>query len=395
MRLAGRVAEALPEGIILRLLPRRFRVRASDVFPPVEAPDAPVRLLIAPVNFAGQAARWAQAAEDHLPGVASRTMAYRVGAEFDHDVGQSVPVSVYLFSRKWQTSQRAAVLSGFSHVLVEAGRNPFGRIFSESLDDQVAELRAAGISVAMLAHGTDVRSPSRHAAENPDSPYRPDILPGTPGLEREAAANRATFRRLQAPTFVSTPDLLDDLPDATWLPVVVDPGRWVSEVTPLARARPVVVHVPSRAAVKGSDLIDPALRRLDAEGIIEYRRIERLAAEKMPAAYGSADIVLDQFRLGSYGVAACEAMASGRIVVGHVTDGTREFVRRSTGIELPIVESTARDIEATIRRLVSGRELVADVGARGREFVTAVHDGRRSAAVLQPFLTAERGPVPA
>lgn len=394
-RLVGRVAQAMPERLVLRLVPGRYRVRASDVFPPVEAPDTPVRLLIAPVNFAGQAARWAQAAEEHIPGVGARTMAYRVGAEFDHDVGQSVPVAVYLFSKRWQRDQRSAVRSGFTHVIVEAGRNPFGRIFTDDLDRQVADLQSAGVSVALLAHGTDVRLPSRHAATHEDSPFRPGILPSTPGLEREARANAETFGRLALPTFVSTPDLLEDLPDATWLPVVVDTSRWVSDVPPLARTRPVVVHVPSSAAVKGTELIDPALRRLDAEGLVEYRRIEGVPAREMPAVYGDADIVLDQFRLGSYGVAACEAMASGRIVVGHVTDGTREFVRRSTGIELPIVESTARDIEATIRRLVSGRELVADVGARGREFVTAVHDGRRSAAVLQPFLTAERGPVPA
>jgi hypothetical protein len=379
----------MPEDLVLRLLPRRYRVRSGETFPAVQAPDTPIRLLICPVNFAGQGARWAQAAEENIPGVGSRTMAYRVGAEFDHDVGQSVPVSVYLFSKRWQKRQRDAVLAGFSHVIVEAGRNPFGRIFSESLDDQVAELRAAGISVAMLAHGTDVRLPSRHAAENPDSPYRPEVLAGTAGLEREAIANQAAFRRLRLPVFVSTPDLLDDLPDATWLPVVVNTGRWVSGVEPLARPVPVVVHVPSHAAVKGSDLIDPALRRLEEEGLIEYRRIERLPAGEMPAAYGDADIVLDQFRLGSYGVAACEAMSSGRIVVGHVSARARAFVHSATGRELPIVESTAADVDATVRRIITDRAAFQDVGARGREFVQAVHDGRRSADVLRPFLTGD------
>jgi hypothetical protein len=378
----------MPEALVMRLLPARYRVPSGETYPPVTAPDAPIRLLIAPVNFAGQGARWAQAAEENVPGVASKTMAYRVGAEFDHDVGQSVPVSVYLFSKRWQRNQREAVLHGFSHVIIEAGRNPFGRIFTQSLEEQVAELLGAGIAVAMLAHGTDVRLPSRHAAENRDSPYRPEVLARTGGLEREARANQEAFRRLGLPVFVSTPDLLDDLPNATWLPVVVDTRRWVSDVVPLARQRPVVVHVPSHAAVKGSDLIDPALRRLDAEGLVEYRRIERLAAEEMPAAYGDADIVLDQFRLGSYGVAACEAMSSGRIVVGHVSSATREVVRSATGRELPIVESTAHDIESTVRRMLSDRDAFRHVGARGREFVAAVHSGHRSAGVLRPFLTA-------
>jgi glycosyltransferase involved in cell wall biosynthesis len=241
----------------------------------------------------------------------------------------------------------------------------------------------------MLAHGTDVRLPSRHAAAHPDSPYHPEILASTKGLEREARANVEAFRRLRLPIFVSTPDLLDDLPEATWLPVVVDTRRWVSDVVPLERRRPVVVHVPSSAAVKGSELVDPAMRRLDAEGVIEYRRVERLPAERMPAAYGDADIVLDQFRLGSYGVAACEAMSSGRIVVGHVSVTTRDFVRSATGTDLPIVQSAAGDIESTVRRIVSDRDAFRGVGALGRAFVTAVHDGRRSADALRPFLTGD------
>lgn len=386
VRIVGRLAHLVPEGVVLRLLPRRYRVRATDIPDPVRAPDADIRLFIAPVNFAGQGAMWARAVDENIAGTRSETMAYVLGNEFSHEVGQSVPVAVYLFSKKWQRAQRAAVLAGFSHVLVEAGRNPFGRIFDQGLDEQVADLTRAGIRVGFLAHGTDVRVPSRHRAENEDSPYQPGVLSGTRRLEREARRNRRTFDRLGLPVFVSTPDLLIDLPDATWLPVAVDPVRWHSDAVPLSRARPVVAHIPSRAAVKGSDLIDPVLTRLDAEGVVEYRRIEGVSSDRMPAAYGGADIVLDQFRLGSYGVAACEAMAAGRIVVGHVSQQTRDHVKTHTGMELPIVESTAGDIESTIRLLVGERERFSGVGEAGRAFVAAVHDGRRSAEVLRPFL---------
>ncbi len=45
-----------------------------------------------------------------------------------------------------------------------------------------------------------------------------------------------------------------------------------------------------------------------------------MPADAMPEVYGGADIVLDQFPLGTYGVAACEALVAGRLVVSHVSD---------------------------------------------------------------------------
>lgn len=102
----------------------------------------------------------------------------------------------------------------------------------------------------------------------------------------------------------------------------------------------------------------------------------------MAQAYASADILLEQFRLGSYGATAIEAMAAGRVVVGHVLPAVRAHVRRETGFELPIVEATPDTLSETLTRLVSDPDGMREVGAQGREFVTAVHDGRLSAAAL-------------
>ena len=100
------------------------------------------------------------------------------------------------------------------------------------------------------------------------------------------------------------------------------------------------------------------------------------------AGFAAADIVLDQFRLGSYGVAACEAMASARVVVGHVLPAVRERVREATGLELPIVEATPDTLAAVLEELISDPEGARRIAARGSEFVEAVHDGRASARAL-------------
>ena len=167
--------------------------------------------------------------------------------------------------------------------------------------------------------------------------------------------------------------------------------RWANGTRPMQRERPVVVHAPTSSRLKGSELIEPIVRDLHDRGVIEYRRIEGVPSAEMPALFRDADIVLDQFRLGDYGVAACEALAAGRIVVGHVHESVRATVERETGSVLPIVESDAASLTRVLGELISHRDHARELAARGPAFVREVHDGRRSAEVMKLFLTGRDG----
>ncbi|WP_448003837.1 hypothetical protein [Agromyces bauzanensis] len=386
-----RVLRRLPDRALGLILPKRLRFDAAAIPEPIPSPDAPIRLFIGPVNFAGQSWQWARAAERSLDGVSAVTMAYTTGTGYGFPIDISVPASAYLLSSGWQRRQRRAVQGRFTHVIVEAGRHLFGRVYDETVADEIRSLQAAGVRVAMLTHGSDMRLPSRHAARHPDSPYRAGEWASTAALETEARRNRALLDEVGVPIFASTPGMLDDVPEAAWLPVVVDCDRWASDAAPLQRERPVVVHAPSSSIVKGSELIEPAVRALDEEGVIEYRRIEGIPAAQMPDVVRDADIVLDQFRLGDYGVAACEALAAGRLVIGNVDETARSVVRRETGLQLPIVESAVANLEAVLREVVADRSQYREIAARGAEFAREVHDGRFSARVLEPFLAGGTG----
>ncbi|WP_179872437.1 glycosyltransferase [Microcella indica] len=385
-RVAGHVIRALPEALVGRLLPGEYRYRPADIPAPSRAPDTPVRLYIAPANFAGQAWQWARAAERHLPGVGAVSMVEVLRAGFRHPADTAVPRGVYAASGRWQGVERAVVARDFTHLIVEAERWPFGGVLLESVDEQVQWALDRGLHVAMLCHGSDIRLPSRHAELEADSPFRTALGDQIAHYQRLTECNRALLDRLDLPVFVSTPDLLRDVPQATWLPVVVDVDRWATDAAPLSRAVPRVVHAPSRAAMKGSELVEPTLHRLHEQGLIDYRRLEKLPHEGMVAAYRDADIVLDQFSMGIYGVAACEAMAAGRVVVSHVADFSRETVLAATSQRLPIVQARAAELETVLRGLLDDREAARATAALGPDFVRAVHDGRRSAQVLGPFL---------
>ncbi|GAA2516306.1 glycosyltransferase [Rarobacter incanus] len=357
-------------------------VDPGSVPPALEAPDANVSVLIGPTNYAGQGWLWARALESaYAPTLAARNLAVDEPAGFSFPADREVPVPVYQLSTRWQTDQLRAA-RGFTHVMFEAQRPLFGRLFDRDIEREVAALGSA--SIAMMCHGTDIRLPSRHQRLTPWSPYL-DPHWYIDKYERDALANRRLLDRLGVPVFVSTPDLLLDVPYATWCPVVVDVERWAQSDAPAPGTLdriPTVVHIPSRAAIKGTHLVEPALRDLDRSGLIRYVTARDIPTARMPDFYASADIVIDQFRLGSYGVAACEAMAAGRVVVGHVADPVRARVRAATGADLPIVEATVASIADVIVELIERRAAWQELGQAGRAFVRGVHSGPRSAQIL-------------
>ncbi|TDC54393.1 hypothetical protein E1212_02845 [Jiangella ureilytica] len=393
MALRAAVKRWLPGSVVDGLAQARRRAGwLRRPLPPLEpfpqVRPAAARLLIGPTNSAGQGWAWARAAERADADVAAACFAIRRNSYgFADDYG--VPVPVYAHPR-WQQAHERYVLGTFTHAVVESMRPLFGSRHARDAGGDVAVLTEGGLRVALLFHGSDLRLPSRHAEREPWSPFRiQDDL--TERLE-EQARRHAAFATAFAGgdgggglVLVSTPDLFDDLPGATWLPVVVDPDRWQAPPSP-GRSRPVVVHAPSNSRLKGTEIVEAAMAELSAKGVLEYRRLDGVPHDRMPAALAAADIVVDQLTIGLYGVGACEAMAAGRTVVSYVGDTVRARVRERTGLDVPIVEATPDDLADVVAALAADPDTAGERAARGPGFVRAVHDGTISGTVLDDWL---------
>jgi hypothetical protein len=380
----GRLTPRRVAGAIRRRIRRRMasmhKPAKPEPLPPFPAlKDTPVVLGIGPANFAGQAWEWKRAVEQYLDGVSGEVFAIAGGLGFPAD---RVIEGRWYSVRAWQDRQEERILHEYTHLLAEAVRPVFGLKYGDTLAADLPTLKAAGLPVAILLHGSEIRRPDRHAERNPHSPFRHRDWELAKVLQDQSVRLGRIVAAFEGPKFVSTPDLLDDVPDATWLPVVVDPVVWRSDRPVMERARPVVLHVPSAERMKGSELIDPTVEKLAADGLVEYRRLSGVTPDAMPAMVADADIVLDQFALGSFGVAAVQSMCAGRVTVGHVMP----HVRARVGVELPIVQATADTLRAVLLDLLENREAAREVAAAGHRYAIDVHDGRKSAEVLASFL---------
>jgi hypothetical protein len=343
------------------------------------------RVLIGPANYAGQAHAWARALEAHAPDVAAVSFTVTEEWGFGFPTDYAVPRAEFFASIEAQREHFDWVAATFTHVVIEACRPLFGALFQRDSFAEAGALRGAGIDVAMMAHGTEVRVPSRHAAREPYSPFATPYE-GMNVLERRARRNVARLGAFPGPIFFSTPDLAQDVPRGTWCPLVVDLDAWAADGAIMERDIPRVVHVPSNGRIKGSDLLAQPMADLVRAGVLDYQEITGIPAGQVPAVVRGADIVADQFRLGSYGAMAAEAMASGRVAVGHISQPVRRFVAEATGLELPIYEVDPGGVEGAMRALVEGRQAAADLARLGHGFARVVHGGAASAKALEGFL---------
>jgi hypothetical protein len=368
-----------------RLRGLRYSYAQLPAFPP--AATTPVRLLVGPTNSAGQGYAWAQAAEK-LEGVSAVSFALHRKGQFQFTDDYGVPLA-WFGQPRWQRAQEQHIVGSYTHVLIESLRPIFGARGYPDASADIATLREAGIHVGLVFHGSDIRLPSRHAKRERWSPFKPgDEL--TERLEKQARRHAELVESLDLPVFVSTVDLLDDVPNAQWLPVAIDPAPWLQAARPLfSGERPVAVHVPSNAQLKGTDRIDAVLTELHERGVLEYRRITGVPHDRMPSVIGDADIVVDQLRIGLYGVAAAEALAAGRIVVSYVGDAVRHRVRSLTGREVPIVEADPDTLGDVVTGLIADRDAAAERAAAGPGFVAELHDASRSAVALTSWLTSK------
>lgn len=366
-----------------------WRPVAATAAPAHEVPDTvarPTVLAVGPANSAGQGWAWAQAVARRHPGVGHHVLARR-NERYDYPADELVAPRDYL-DPAWslRTAERAA---GWSHALLEAGRPLLGTGFGRDFRGDVEVLQRLGVRPGLVFHGSEVRDPRRHAATHPFSPFTDPSDAATRRLQARCDALLPLLDGLDLPMFVSTADQLAYVPGAQWLPVVLDTDVWQPQEGTLERPVPLVVHAPSTPWLKGTDVVRSVLEPLAEKGLVDFRLVTGLPPAEAAALVRSADVVVDQLLLGLYGVLACEAMASGRLVLGNVGEDLRSRV----GLAVPVVETTPATLGSVLERVLDDRDWARAQAARGPGFVAEVHDGRRSAAVLEGFLGVTGGPV--
>lgn len=347
--------------------------------------DGRPALAIGPANYAGQAYRWAVAVRERTPydawsftyGEHDKPMYYFVYPS-DRFIG-----APQLYLPHARARRVDAAIAGATHVALDGFERLYRLPGIGNVRHDAGVLGRRGLHIALISHGSDTRDPDHHQARNPHSYFGASEPAYVRKMIKRSARNRAFAQASGLPLFVSTPDLLWDLPQATWLPVTVDAAVWWTTEPVLEHARPRVVHLPSRRTppTKGTHLVTPAMERLAADGIIDYTEPEKVAHADVPAVIAGADVIIDQITGDAYGTAGAEAMAAGRLVLAGL-HGTRAKMPEDP----PIVDVSPDTIADVVRDIAAHPENYRARAHAGPGFVERWHDGRVAAAALAGFL---------
>jgi hypothetical protein len=148
-----------------------------------------------------------------------------------------------------------------------------------------------------------------------------------------------------------------------WEPSTTEPGEVLR-----------VAHAPSKRAVKGTEAVLAAVESLRSRGVpVELDLIEGVPNREARLRYAAADIVVDQLRIGWYGMFAIESMALAKPVVVHLDDQAAAETEEAFGLELPLVRAGESTLEDVLGGLVEARAELPVLGRRSREYVGRVH----------------------
>jgi glycosyltransferase involved in cell wall biosynthesis len=111
------------------------------------------------------------------------------------------------------------------------------------------------------------------------------------------------------------------------------------------------------------------VKKLDIQDKVIW--IEPVPKNKLIEYYNTADIVLDQFILGSWGTSTPEAMACAKPVLMYYK---KEYIIRAFGEEPPILNSfSEEEIYQNMMKLATDKKFREDIGAKSREWIIKTH----------------------
>jgi hypothetical protein len=183
-------------------------------------------------------------------------------------------------------------------------------------------------------------------------------------------------RSLVDAVVVTDPELETYVPGAHTIQRAIDLDAWQYVGIEASQSRPLVIHAPSRKGVKGTSHVISAVRDLRKEGLdFDFQLIQGTPQDQVKAIYRRADIVIDQLRIGWYGVLAVEGMALGKAVISYIRDDLIESIDGPPPVQIANPDT----IKEKLRHLIQDPRHRSDLAQRGHDYCRRTHDAAKIA----------------
>ena len=136
----------------------------------------------------------------------------------------------------------------------------------------------------------------------------------------------------------------------------------------------LLVHAPSNAAKKGTQIIMNAIKKLKQKYSIKFKLLTDTPNHVVREWLNAADIVIDQISVGWHGKLAVESMALSKPTLCYINEKYKKKYPQFK--ELPIVNITPNNLYDQLESLIINEQLRKKIGQKSRKYVEKIHDSR-------------------
>ena len=238
---------------------------------------------------------------------------------------------------------------------------------------ELTHLRKMGKLIVVHFRGCDLRQRTINMRLNPDLNICQECdYPAGTCENRVQSLRIALAKRFAELLFVTTPDMLDFIPEAEQLPFIAPTEIDLDAIVPVPKNEGVfrVVTSSNHDGLDGTRYIREAVERLKREGRkIEIIEVHRTPYEQALAIYKSADVYAGKLRMGYYNNANIECMMMGVPCMSYIRE---EFL--SAIPDCPIINTRPETVYDRLKEYLDRPEELLAIGARGPAFVKKYHD---------------------
>jgi len=144
-----------------------------------------------------------------------------------------------------------------------------------------------------------------------------------------------------------------------------------------------IVHAPTSPEIKGTESVLKVIEELRYKYTFNFKLVQGMSHTQAKKIYEEADIVIDQLRIGSYGLLSIEAMAMGKTVLCYISDPMKDKYPK----ELPIISANPDNLKDKLEYLIINKDMLEKTGENGRAFVERYHDSNIIAKNLLKLYT--------
>ena len=237
-------------------------------------------------------------------------------------------------------------------------------------------------------HGSDIRDIRKFCETS-----KMDYLPEQDIDEHTKKRNRKICRKADG-IILHDDELIPYLPEehapVYGVPLRVDIERFTPAYPEERPEKLRIVHAPSKRGIKGTRFILEAFDRLKEKyPQLEFVLVEGKTQEEAFEVYRTADIIVDQVFVGTYGVFSIECMAMGKPVICYIDPR----MWKSYPPELPVISADKDEVEKKLEELILDGTRRKELGMAGRRYVERYHDYRAVAWLLKGIYEGRYAPV--